>query len=273
MLSVITLVNRGMNVRNTNQHTTVVPRNLDTGKLQTSSGDADYGYLLGLPAVIANGNSIVLGKPTVPFANRLHQYTLLSQQPDVLDDDPNKYNYLNQSWTEGDFLVDQVLYTQPGDTITAGQTIKVAEPVGLVQDGGTYIKTTMNECSELLGGSQYVVVLNKHPDNVHWLTNLELGRLNTDGTDSEDESRRLVHKQSRHREAETTRGVDGSAVQRSVSERAGGAYRVTWYRPAVPRYTAPSGMIPAVLRHRAPYNSRWKWMCRKCPGRRWKSKR
>ncbi len=165
---------------------TTVPRGTDLAKVKTTHADCRYFSLSTLSAIKADNNSIVVGRPTQGFVDRSHLYTILNQPFDPLDRD--SASYLNEAWSEGSFVVDQVLYARPGDPISAGQTIRYAEPVGLVTENGNIIKTVEDNCRETKQNSRYVMVLDRHSrDGVYWLVNLNEGRFNTDGTDAEDE--------------------------------------------------------------------------------------
>ena len=106
--------------------------------------------------------------------------------PDLFDNDPNEY--VVEEWTVGSFAVTGVLNSPAGFGITVGQTIRVAEPVGLVDYGsGGFIKSVIEDCAELKSGASYVLFVAKETDGTYTLDNLNQGRFNTDGTDPEDE--------------------------------------------------------------------------------------
>lgn len=163
-----------------------LPKNFDPHSLKTGHSEAKCGYEGTLSGVRTSDMSIVVGHATQDFLNRSHRYTTLPQDSDVLDRDTN--TYVDDAWTEGTFVVDRVLYARPGDAITAGSTITFAEHVGIVTDHGAAVKTVMESSNELAKDSQYVVFFDRHGDDgVYWLTNLNLGHFNTDGTDPQDE--------------------------------------------------------------------------------------
>ena len=163
-----------------------LPDDFDLKNIKTHQGTASLRYLNSLDMVKANVDAIVVGAPTQDFVNREHKTTYLPQ--DSGDDDTRLY--VDSSWTRGPFVVSQVLYQKASSTptITPGQTISLAEAVGLSYDptnGG--VRQIIENCTEIKQSSKYVAFIVRGTDGSYSIDNFNLGRFNTDGTDVEDE--------------------------------------------------------------------------------------
>ena len=159
-----------------------LPEHLDTRGIKTSAASAEMRYMETLDEVKQRADAIVVGYPTQDFASRAHRVRYLPQD----DGDPAKY--VDSAWTQGPFHVDRVLYQKAGRSLTSGQTISLAEPVGLSYDANTgAVRSIIEDCTELKQRSKYVLFLLAGNDGSYIFINFNLGRFNTDGTDREDE--------------------------------------------------------------------------------------
>lgn len=151
--------------------------------IKTASLDAHMWYDTSLDGVRERADAIVLGRMTQKFLDREHRTVYFDSE----DGGPDEF--VQNRWTRGTFVVEQVLYQKSGINLTSGQSISLAEPVGLDYDASTAtaIRSVREDCYELKQNSRYVVSIGRGDDGTFGTDNYNLGRFNTDGTDLEDE--------------------------------------------------------------------------------------
>ncbi len=163
----------------------IPPANLGASRIKGGSITDCIAYLYSLDDILADPDivAIVVGKPTQSFVARDHFVTWLEQEPP----DPGPNMYPERQWAEGNLVVSRVLWSGSAG-ITAGSTIRFSEGVGLLQYGASgWYKTRIGDCAELRKRSEYVLILGGKQNGAYELVNSNLGRFNTDGTDTEDE--------------------------------------------------------------------------------------
>ncbi len=157
----------------------LTPKDIQT----TTSAHYQVSYMESLNTVIQEIDAIVVGKPTQDFIPREHRTEYVNG---VSGDYPSQR--VSSRWSRGPFLISRVLQKKTSINLLAGQTISVAEPVGLDYDAdlGAF-KSIAEKCYELKENSEYVLFIGRGTDGTYGTDNLNNGRFNTDGTDCEDE--------------------------------------------------------------------------------------
>lgn len=223
-----------------------IPVQFNPQTLKTISLHASVLYFQDLPTVYRGVDAIVVGRPTIPFTQRTAYATYVPTEPARGFTE----SILKSAWTIGPFQIDRVLYQNAQQGITGlavGQTISLAEPVGIVPNSNGFSRFTIERLREIKHNSQYVLFLIKR-DNGGWGTcNVELGRFNTDGTDYDDEVGGRQWKEGLRQELTAAYGVAFVVPSpvRSVYARinGGGAPRP----PGLPPPPPPTGSITCTI--------------------------
>ena len=160
-----------------------IPAGVKLQKGTVSAVEAQMSYDLNLTQVRNTSDAIIIGRPTQDFANRVFAQTYLPQDPD----DADNSLYVSSEWTEGSFVIEQVLHQRSGHFLAPGQTITVAETVGVAVTPTGAFRSVIENCYELKQNKRYVLFVGRGDAGAYVVDNFNLGRFNTDGTDTEDE--------------------------------------------------------------------------------------
>ena len=160
-----------------------IPANAKLSRASNAESMARMSYPANLTQVQSSSDAIVLGRPTEDFLNRQHAYYPLPQDPDDVD----STEYVSSEWAEGDFVIEQVLWQRSDHTLVAGQHLPIVEPVGVVVSGSQVFRSVLEDCYEMKRDSRYVLFIGRGTDGTYAIDHHNLGRYNTDGTDSDDE--------------------------------------------------------------------------------------
>ena len=207
----------------TNVKRIIIPAGVRFDRKHCTFARGQISYDKTLAQVMSTSDAIVIGKPTQSLETRAFSVEYLPQDPEDTSVVPD----ISSEWSVGNFQIEQVLYQKNGFNLSAGQMLQVAEAVGVTITQTAAYRSIVEDCYETKPNSRYVLFIGRGDNNVYVVDNFNLGRFNTDGTDTEDEMNAVA-------------GLwesGGKTDKQKLREELTAAYGVTF---AVPTTVAPS---------------------------------